>query len=196
MFVDPTGFSDEDELIVNYQQMWQDAEAAYLLGIINYVEKDNLQTYVHERADKLRYQKEHPIITTFSKITEFAIFDIALGDFDGGTVYAADYTEKAAQKIYNNASNFAKVAATAVIVSYDKGRTLVNTKINGDMVRVDIEFPQGGKEGNVHVQNKKTGEKWIIKNIDELDNLPKSIAKNNKIRDALLKGLKTLSKLL
>lgn len=131
----------------------------------------------------------------FNSITEFAVFEIILGDFSGTTAYAADFTEDALQKMYGNDTNFSAIVAVATLVSYDKGRNLVNTKINKEMVRVDIEYPQGEKKGNVHIQNKQTGDKWIINSIDDLDNLPKSISKNKTIRNAVAQGLKTLSKI-
>ena len=194
-FFDPNGLSPEDDLILSYQQIWQDAEAAFQLNIISIYEKNSVQEFAHSMADELRYQKEHPILTAFNNITEFAVFDILLGDFDGGTVYAADFSQSAMEKMYDNEYNFSAIMATAAIVTYDKGRNLANVKINKQMVRVDIEYPQGGKPGNVHIQNKQTGEKWIIKKLDDIDNLPKSIAKDKTIKKTVSKALKALAKL-
>lgn len=93
--------------------------------------------------------------------------------------------------------NASPMVAMAAVDSYDKGRTLVNVKINGKMTRVDIEFPQGGKPANLHVQIKGNGaQKVMINSMDDLAKLPKSVGKNSVIKKAVEKGLKMLGKLL
>ena len=87
------------------------------------------------------------------------------------------------------------VAVVAAVNSSSKGRTLVNTKINGKMTRVDIEFPQGGKPANLHVQIKGTGQKVMIESLDDLNKLPKAVSKNTAIINTVKKGLKLLGKL-
>ena len=91
--------------------------------------------------------------------------------------------------------NAAPVGVAAAVTSLNKGRTLVNTKINGKMTRVDIEFPQGGKPANLHVQIKGTGQKIMIESLDDLKKLPKAVSKNATIINTVKKGLKLLGKL-
>jgi len=75
-------------------------------------------------------------------------------------------------------------------------------KINGDFWRVDIEYPQGNKPGNLHVQLKDknihgtTSPRKMIKTLDDLDELPKAVRKNPAIRKAVERGLKTLGKMI
>jgi RHS repeat-associated protein len=92
-----------------------------------------------------------------------------------------------------------KVKGTKVTKGITGGtsKTLVNVKINKQMVRVDVELPQTSlSSGNVHVQIKGTGagsgQKIFIESIDDLKNLPKSIRKNKQIREAAQKGLDQL----
>lgn len=156
-----------DEIAI-YGQMWSDAEVAYSLGIINVYEKESVQFNAERKADDIRYRADHPYKTFFASAVEFAVFDVVLGDLNGGTVYAADLSWPALEKMYGNQENLkaivnaAPVAVVAAVNSSSKGRTLVNTKINGKMTRVDIEFPQGGKPANLHVQIKETGQKVMI----------------------------------
>ena len=67
--------------------------------------------------------------------------------------------------------------------------------LNGQKVRVDLEYPQGTKPANVHVQIKGLDSKYIINTMDDIDNLPKSIRKNTIISNAISKALKTIAKL-
>ena len=193
--------SVRDEIAI-YGQVWADAETAYSLGIIDYYEKTSVQANAESKADEIRYRADHPFKTFFSDAVEFAVFDVLLGDLNGGTVYAADLSGPALEKMYGNMTNLeaivkaSPVAIAAVVGSSDKGRTLVNTKINGKMTRVDIEFPQGGKPANLHVQIKGKGaQKVMINSMDDLAKLPKSVAKSSVIKEAVKKGLKMLGKL-
>ena len=99
------------------------------------------------------------------------------------------------QENLNAIINASPVVAVGTVASSSKGRTLLNTKINGKMTRVDIEYPQGGKPANLHVQIKGTGQKVIIESLDDLEKLPKAVAKNKAIIETLKKGLKMLGKL-
>lgn len=211
MFVDPSGMAKEgderfsqnvrDEIAI-YGQVWSDAEVAYSLGIININEKNAVQKYAESEADTIRYRADHPYETMFSSAVEFAVFDIVLGDLNGGTVYAADLSGSALEKMYGNQENLLAIinvspsVAVAAVDSSSKGRTLVNTKINGRMTRVDIEFPQGGKPANLHVQIKGTGQKVMIESLDDLNKLPKAVSKNSVMVNTVKKGLKMLGKLL
>lgn len=210
MFVDPTGYAKEgderfsqsvrDEIAI-YGQMWSDADVAYSLGIISIYEKESVQSNAERKADDIRYRADHPYKTFFASAVEFAVFDVVLGDLNGGTVYAADLSGPALEKMYGNQENLkaivnaAPVAVVAAVNSSSKGRTLVNTKINGKMTRVDIEFPQGGKPANLHVQIKGTGQKVMIESLDDLNKLPKAVSKNTAIINTVKKGLKLLGKL-
>ena len=209
-YKDPTGrakdgddrFSQSvrDEIAI-FGQVWADAEVAYSLGIINYYEKVSVQQAAESKADAIRYKADHPVKSFLQGAVEFAVFDIVLGDLNGGTVYAADLSGPTLEKMYGNQDNLSSIVsaspmvAVAAIGSSDKGRTLVNTKINGKMTRVDIEFPQGGKPANLHVQIKGTGQKVMIESLDDLAKLPKSVAKNSAIINTVKKGLKMLGKL-
>lgn len=204
-FWDPTGkYKEGDEKysqearegIDIYGQIWLDAEAAYSLGIISEGEKKSIQTTVEDAADAIRESEDHPWKTFGRNVLEFALFDVVLGDFSHTTVYAADLSGLAFDKMYNNESNFSAIVAVAGVASYNKGRTLVNTKINGKMTRVDIEFPQGNKPGNLHVQIKGTDTKVMINSLDDIGNLPKSVRNNTKVINAIKKGLKLLQKLI
>lgn len=127
------------------------------------MKKESVQQNAESKADDIRYSADHPYKTFFSGAVEFAVFDIVLGDLDGGTVYAADLSGIAIEKMYGNQENLQAIVnaspmvAIAAFNSSSKGRTLVNTKINGKMTRVDIEYPQGGKPTNLHIQIKGTG---------------------------------------
>ncbi len=209
-FIDPTGYAKEgderfsqsvrDEISI-YGQMWADADVAYSLGIISIYEKSSVQSYAERMADDIRYQADHPVKSFFSGAVEFAVFEVVLGDLSGGTVYAADLSGPALEKMYGNQTNLnaiintSPMVAVAAVNSSSKGRTLVNTKINGKMTRVDIEYPQGGKPANLHVQIKGTGQKVMIESLDDLDKLPKAVGKNKAIVNTVKKGLKLLGKL-
>lgn len=210
-YIDSTGMAKDgderfsqsvrDEIAI-YGQVWSDAETAYSLGIIGYYEKISVQSNAESRADEIRYRADHPFKAFSSDAIEFAVFDILLGDLSGGTVYAADLSGPALGKMYGDMTNIeaivkaSSVAVASAVGSSDKGRTLVNTKINGKMTRVDIEFPQGGKPANLHVQIKGKGaQKVMINSMDDLAKLPKSVAKNSVIKEAVKKGLKMLGKL-
>ena len=211
MFEDPWGLvkkgdekysqSVQDEIAI-YTQVWNDAETAYSLGIIENYEKQAVQQYAENSADEIRYRADHPYKTFFRDAVEFVAFDIILGDFNSGTVYAADLSVSVLEKMYGDIDNLSSIVnasntivAATVVDAKSKGRNLVNTKINGKMTRVDIEFPQGGKPANLHVQIKGTGQKIMIESMDDLSKLPKSVAKNNTIVNAIKKGLKLIGKL-
>lgn len=210
MFFDPSGNAKEgddkyslsvQEEIAIFGQVWADAEVAYNLGIIDYLEKKSVQLAAETSADKIRYKADHPILTAMQGAVEFTVFEILLGDVYGGTVYAADLSGPALEKMYGNENNLnaivntSPMVAVAGVIPSDKGRTITNVKINGKMTRVDIEFPQGGKPGNLHVQIKGTNQKIMINSIDDIAKLPKSVAKNQVITTAIKKGLKMLGKL-
>lgn len=171
------------------------------MGIINLFEKKSVQEAAERKADDIRYKADHPIESFFDEAIEFVICDFFLGDFNCETVQAADFSGPALEKMYGNEENLRKIvnyAAVGIgttIQTSDKGRTLINTKINGKMTRVDIEFPQGNKPANLHVQIKGENSKFMINTIDDIEKLPKSVAKNSKIVSAIKKGLKMLGKL-
>jgi hypothetical protein len=76
-------------------------------------------------------------------------------------------------------------------------KTISNTKINKNLVRVDVEFPTGGSSGNVHIQikgaNTKRGqEKIFLNNPSDLTNLPRSIRSSPEIQKAVDKAFNLL----
>lgn len=200
-YTDPSGMrkegderlpQDQQDAIDIYGQIWLDAEAAYNLGIISEQEKNDVQYWAETKADNIRNAKGNSKV---DKAIEFVLFDI-ISPLGTHVVHAADYSSDGLTKMYSNEANLSKIiAAAAVTGSYDKGRTFINEKINKKMTRVDIEFPQGSKKGEVHLQIKGEKTKYRINSLADIDNLPKSIRKNKKIVEAIKKALKLLGKL-
>ena len=204
MYVDPWGLSkmgDEKysesarDTIDAYTQIWEDAQAAYEHGLIDEYERRAVQEYAERKADEIRYSEDHPFISLGANVFEFVLFDFILSDFNDGTVYASDLSTPTLEKMYENEENFSFLMAIAATKATQKGKTLVNTKINGKMTRVDIEFSQGTKKSNLHVQIKGTGYKQMITKLDDIAKLPKAVQKNPRIVAAIKKGLNLLTKI-
>ncbi|MBO1063124.1 MAG: hypothetical protein HEQ14_20010, partial [Aphanizomenon flos-aquae CP01] len=78
-------------------------------------------------------------------------------------------------------------------------KTISNTKIDKNLVRVDVEFPTGGSSGNVHIQIKGSGiqggqEKIFLNSPNDLQSLPKSIRNNPEVQRSVNKAFDLLSR--
>ncbi len=78
-------------------------------------------------------------------------------------------------------------------------KTISNTKIDKNLVRVDVEFPTGGSSGNVHIQIKGSGiqggqEKIFLNSPNDLQSLPKSTRNNPEVQRSVNKAFDLLSR--
>lgn len=165
-----------EESISSFKEIWNYAEAAYELGIITEQEKEIVQNAMHEEANGIRKTatkaiKEDKLEENLGKLVEFALFDLVLGDVDGGTVYAPSEADIVRHKIIDDENNFKKVLSYTfdVIDKLDNkhGRKLLKTFIDEKPWQVDIEYDKGIKQGSMYIKD-HMGNKFVINSVDDL----------------------------
>ncbi|HAN09696.1 MAG TPA: hypothetical protein DCP90_03685 [Clostridiales bacterium] len=200
MYYDPTGhWKEGDEKysdtviseIAIYSMMWENANAAYKLGIIDKFEKKSIQDYSERNANKARYDEDYPIKSGIEKATEFVVFDFILGDINGKPVDVGDFEDQSFDKMYSSDS-YVTVMLMSKGFTGGNSKTMYQTDIKGKKVRIDIEKPSSKSSGNIHIHvgDKKT----FLDTVDDIDKLPKSIKKNAGVNKWIKKSFEWFKK--
>lgn len=185
------------EELNTYKSLKNEAEIAYYLGIINISEMTSVQSLTDEEANKIRYAADHPYLS-FKNNAVSVILDL----IDGYSAEASrgDDSASGIAKIYDK-DNYRLITGAVIYknLSAEKGftggnsRTVYNSKIKGNEVRVDVELPTGDSTGNIHVHINQ--EKIFINTEEDIANLPKALRKDESLLNSIRKVIRFVGKL-
>ncbi len=79
---------------------------------------------------------------------------------------------------------------------FSNSHTVTQTQIGKQNARVDVEYPEGGRDGNVHVQTKGPGgrERYGVGDPNDLSGLPKFLRDNQTIQRGVQKAFDLLNR--